>query len=70
MPGDPLVLELWAGEIRTKAWVWKYRILDARDDRVVAEGETTQVAYDYASRSTVAISERLREALRALGSTA
>ena len=53
MIGTPLDIEVTTTEVRTKAWVWRYRILDARDDALVAEGQTVQVMYDYgAHRST------------------
>jgi acyl-CoA thioester hydrolase len=61
--GDPLDLEVTTAEIRNKAWVWRYRVLDARDDRLVAEGETVQVMFDYASRTTVPIPTAIREGL-------
>lgn len=63
MIGDPLDLEVTTGEIRTKAWVWRYRVLDPRDERLVAEGETVQVMFDYDARATVPIPAALREAL-------
>ena len=63
MMGDPLDLEMTTAEIRTKAWVWRYRILDSRDDRLIAEGETVQVMFDYASRTTMPIPEAIREGL-------
>jgi acyl-CoA thioester hydrolase len=61
--GDPLDLEVTTSEIRTKAWVWRYRILDPRDERVVAEGETVQVMFDYEARRTVPIPPAIREGL-------
>jgi acyl-CoA thioester hydrolase len=61
--GVPLDLEVTTAEVRTKAWVWRYRVLDARDDRVIAEGTTTQVMYDYVERRSVQISEAVRGAL-------
>jgi acyl-CoA thioester hydrolase len=61
--GDPLDLEVTTSEIRTKAWVWRYRVLDPRDDRLVAEGETVQVMFDYGSRTTVPIPPAIREGL-------
>lgn len=63
MLGDPLAIEVTTSEIRNKAWVWSYRVVDARDDRLVAEGTTTQVMYDYVSRQTVPVPDVLREAL-------
>jgi acyl-CoA thioester hydrolase len=61
--GDPLDLEVTTAEIRTKAWVWRYRILDPRDERLVAEGETVQVMFDYEARKTVPIPPAIREGL-------
>jgi acyl-CoA thioester hydrolase len=61
--GEPLTVEVSTSEIRTKAWVWTYRVVCLRDERLVAEGSTTQVMYDYESRATVAIPAALREAL-------
>jgi acyl-CoA thioester hydrolase len=55
MIGDPLEIEITTTEVRTKAWVWSYTIRDARDGRVVAEGRTVQVAYDYEKKATIAI---------------
>ena len=63
MLGDPLLVEVTTLEIRSKAWVWNYRILDERDERLVAEGTTTQVMYDYAERRSVPIPDALRAAL-------
>jgi acyl-CoA thioester hydrolase len=53
--GDPLEIEITTTEVRTKAWVWSYVVRDARDGRVVAEGRTVQVAYDYEERKTIPI---------------
>jgi acyl-CoA thioester hydrolase len=63
MMGDPLELEVTTAEIRTKAWVWRYRVIDPRDERLVAEGETVQVMFDYDARRTVPIPAALREGL-------
>ena len=64
--GEPLDIMIWTGELRTKAWVWRYRIVDGRDDRVVAEGSTVQVMFDYSVRRTTAIPDDLRERLSAM----
>jgi acyl-CoA thioesterase FadM len=50
-------------EIRNKAWVWSYRMLDPRDERLVAEGRTVQVMYDYQARQTVPIPAEMRSRL-------
>lgn len=61
--GIPLAIEVETVEIRTRAWVWRYRILDARDDSLVAEGRTVQVMYDYAAGNPIPIPPDIRERL-------
>ena len=58
--GDSLEIEIWTSEIRTKAWVWSYRITNPVGDVLVAEGETVQVAFDYERRETMPIPPALR----------
>ncbi|HTL95153.1 MAG TPA: thioesterase family protein [Gemmatimonadaceae bacterium] len=63
MIGQPLDIEIVTSEVRTKAWVWSY-VIRARDgDRVVAEGRTVQVMYDYAARRTMPIPDAMRALL-------
>jgi acyl-CoA thioester hydrolase len=62
--GDPLAVDVTTTEIRTKAWVWAYRVVDTRDERLVAEGSTVQVMYDYAAQRSVPIPDALRPMLR------
>jgi acyl-CoA thioester hydrolase len=64
--GDPLEIEITTTEVRTKAWVWSYTIRDARDERVVAEGRTVQVAYDYEARRTMPIPAEIAAKLPSL----
>lgn len=64
--GVPLVMEVETAEIRTKAWVWRYRVLDGRDDALIAEGSTVQVMYDYAAGATVPIPADVRARLEAV----
>lgn len=63
MIGTPLDIEIATSEVRTKAWVWRYRILDARDDGLIAEGQTVQVMYDYTTRRSVDIPSAVRAGL-------
>jgi acyl-CoA thioester hydrolase len=63
MIGTPLDVEITTSEVRTKAWVWRYRILDGRNDALVAEGETVQVMYDYAAGRSVEIPADVRAGL-------
>lgn len=64
--GVPLAIEIAVKEIRTKGFSFTYRIVDTRDERLVAEGETVQVAYDYAAGRTMPIPPAMRQALEAM----
>ena len=66
MIGDALDIEITTSEVRTKAWVWSYVIRSGADGRVVAEGRTVQVMYDYAARRTVPIPDAVRACLAAV----
>ena len=63
MIGEPIDIEIGTTEVRNKAWVWTYIIRCQRDNRVVAEGSTVQVMFDYASRRTIPIPDDVRAAL-------
>jgi acyl-CoA thioester hydrolase len=61
--GTPLDIEITTSEVRNKAWIWRYRILDGRDGAVVAEGQTVQVMYDYAASRSTEIPAEVRAGL-------
>lgn len=63
MIGEALEIEMTTTEVRTRSWVWSYVVRAARDGRVVAEGRTVQVMFDYAAGRAVPIPETLRERL-------
>jgi acyl-CoA thioester hydrolase len=47
--GDELVVAIWVSQVGRKSFVFEYRITDERTGRLVAEGCSTQVWYDYAA---------------------
>ena len=61
--GIPLGVEVVTHEVRTKAWVWRYRVYDQRDDSTIAEGSTVQVMYDYDKGASVPIPDAIRARL-------
>jgi len=61
--GEPLAVEITTAEVRDRAWVWSYRIVDARDERPVADGRTVQVMFDFARRTPVPIPGDVRATL-------
>ena len=64
--GVALAIEISVKEIRTKGFAFAYRVVAAADDRLVAEGETVIVAYDYNAARTMTIPPALRKALESL----
>ncbi|MGC8782506.1 MAG: acyl-CoA thioesterase [Anaerolineae bacterium] len=45
---DRLIVAIWVSQVGHKSFVFEYRIRDDRSGRLVAEGCSTQVWYDYA----------------------
>lgn len=66
MIGDPLQIDIWTHEIGTRSWKWKFAITDARDERLVAEGRTVQVWYDYAERRAAPVPDDVRALLESV----
>jgi acyl-CoA thioester hydrolase len=66
MIGEALDVEITTSEIRTKAWVWRYRVLKRADERLVADGSTVQVMFDYQVRRSMPIPEELKDKLASL----
>jgi acyl-CoA thioester hydrolase len=65
--GVPLAIEISVKEIRTKGFSFAYRIVAPEEhDRLVAEGQTVQVAYDYGAGRTMPISPEMRKALEGM----
>jgi acyl-CoA thioester hydrolase len=63
MIGDPLEIEIATTEVRTRAWVWSYRLVRPPDDRLVAEGRTVQVMFDYDTRAPAPIPDEVKTKL-------
>lgn len=66
MIGQALDIEIVTSDVRTKAWVWSYVIRATGGDRIVAEGRTVQVMYDYEAHRTIPIPDAVRAKLAAV----
>ncbi len=55
--GDQLVIAIWVSHIGRKSFVFEYRLTEARIGRLVAEGCSTQVWYDYAANMSRPVPE-------------
>jgi acyl-CoA thioester hydrolase len=64
--GDRLVVAIWASQVGRKSFVFRYRIDDEAQGRLVAEGCSTQVCYDYARNASVAVPESIIGKMEAL----
>jgi acyl-CoA thioester hydrolase len=64
--GEPLEIEVATDEVRSKAWVWRYEIRTTDTQRVVAQGRTVQVMFDYAAKRTIPIPDEVRAKLSAM----
>lgn len=66
MIGQPLDIEILTAEVRSKSWTWNYVIRSVGDGRVVANGVTVQVMYDYEAKRTIPVPDDTRRLLQAI----
>lgn len=64
--GNVLVLGIRVGEMRNSSFTYEYRLVEKESGRLVAEGTTAQVFYDYSNRKSIKIADDLRAAVEAL----
>lgn len=63
---DPVELAMWVTRIGSKSWTFRYEVRHAATKEVFAEVETVQVAYDYGTRATIAIQDKVRRLLEGM----
>jgi acyl-CoA thioester hydrolase len=56
---DRPVVEIWVSEVGRKSFVFQYRMTDERSGRLLAEGRSTQVWYDYRAGRSAVIPEEI-----------
>ncbi len=56
---DAPVVEVWVSRVGRKSFVFKYRMTDERSGRLLAEGCSTQVWYDYRAGTSQMIPEEI-----------
>jgi acyl-CoA thioester hydrolase len=64
--GDQLVVAIWASQVGRKSFVFQYRIEEETEGRLVAEGRSTQVWYDYARNVSLPVPENIIARMEAL----
>lgn len=60
---DKLVVYVKPTNIGKSSWVFKYEIREKENDRLIAEAETVQIAYDYKKKKKKRIDKNLRQKL-------
>ena len=60
---DVLLVKMRTVAVGNSSWVYEYEIVDEKSGKVIAVGKTVQVAYDYGTRTTIAIPEEVKEKL-------
>jgi acyl-CoA thioester hydrolase len=61
--GDELEVTIVVGEVRRSSFALRYRIERTKDPRLVAEGTTVMVSYDYEAGRSVPLPETTRALL-------
>jgi acyl-CoA thioester hydrolase len=56
---DEPVVEIWVSEVGRKSFVFQYRMRDERSGRLLAEGRSAQVWYDYRTGRSKVIPEEI-----------
>ncbi len=63
---DRLVVAVWVSKVGRKSFVFEYQITDEVTGRLVAEGCSTQVWYDYAAEESRVVPAQIAEQMRKL----
>ena len=56
---DAPVVEIWVSQVGRKSFVFEYRMLDQKTSRLLAEGCSTQVWYDYRAGESRVVPEEI-----------
>lgn len=67
--GETLVVSCKPSKVGTSSWTYVYEIREKDSGRLIADGETVQVMYDYQRRRSMQIPEHLRNKLMKLAKT-
>lgn len=61
---DSITLQMWVRHIGNRSFSFKYKLIDSKDESMVfAMGESVQVCYDYTTDTSMAVPDKMREAL-------
>ena len=55
MWNDELAVKLRVSSVGNTSWIYDYEVVNEKENRLIAEGKTVQVAYDYERSSKIPI---------------
>ena len=61
--GETLLIGIRARRLGNKSFHFEYRMLDKASGRLVVEGKSVQVMYDYQRKQSMPLSEKIRDAM-------
>ena len=61
--GETLLIGIRARHLGNKSFHFEYRMVDKNSDRLVVEGSSVQVMYDYEQKQSMPLSEQMRNAM-------
>jgi acyl-CoA thioester hydrolase len=64
--GEILLIGIRARNLGNKSFQFEYRMEEKESGRLITEGKSVQVMYDYKQKQTMPLDERLRDAAAAL----
>ena len=64
--GDELEVRLRVGDVGRSSFVLEYEMVDAGSERVIANGRTVQVSYDYDANKSIPLPSATRDLLTQL----
>jgi len=53
-------------QVGQKSFIFNYQVQEARSGRLIADGHSTQVCYDYAARQTISMTDELKARIEVL----
>ncbi len=63
---DPLQASVYVSQVGQKSFIFQFRIEETRLGRLIAEGSSTQVCYDYAAQRSIPLPEEVKARMEAL----
>ena len=63
---DSLQASVHVSQVGQKSFIFDFQIQETRSGRLIAEGRSTQVCYDYAARQSIPLPEEVKARMEAL----